>query len=117
MPSHIRSLTTPAGIYNLFHGFGLIISLSGIGYAVNRKKGLGNIPRPIAYIIPLSVFFALLSGNMGRMLFSAYLPIIAYSLISLAILMNAKTISFIRFNAEGRKDSFKISDAKQPGWS
>lgn len=90
IPLHLSHLASPIGVHSLLYGFGLIAAVAVIGYAINRTKKLIIIPRPIIYIVPLSLFFALISGDMGRMFFGAYVPITAYSLIGLnTILANS----------------------------
>ena len=86
IPSHLNYLASPIGIHRLLHGFGLISAMAVIGYAINRTIKLIIIPLPITYIIPLSLYFGLLSGGMGEC-FGAYMPIIAYSLIGLNMLL------------------------------
>ena len=87
IPLHLNYLASPIGIHNLIHGFGLISVIALIGYAINRRKKLIILPLPVTYIIPLSLYFALLSGGIGRMFFGSYMPIIAYSLIGLNMLL------------------------------
>ena len=83
----IQHFISPTGFYDFLHGFGLLAFFSIIGYAINKRKNLIKIPMPILMIIPLSIFFALLSGNLGRMFFSSYVPITAYSLIGLELII------------------------------
>ena len=83
----IQHFISPTGFYDFLHGFGLLAFISIIGYAINKRKNLIKIPTPVLMIIPLSIFFALLSGNLGRMFFSSYVSITAYSLIGLELII------------------------------
>ena len=82
----IQHFISPTGVYDMLHGFGLLALISVFGYAINKRKNLIKIPAPVLMIIPLSIFFALLSGNLGRMFFASYVPVTAYSLIGLELI-------------------------------
>jgi hypothetical protein len=82
----LRLLTFKA-LFDFMHGFSLFLIFSLHGIYINYKKKIYNLPNTIFIVIFLvSILFILLSGNFGRMLFTAYIPIIVYILISIEYL-------------------------------
>jgi hypothetical protein len=80
LPS-LRRLSSPAGIHDLFNGFAFLALLAPLGLLVDRRYRKYKIPDCLLLIIPIAFGFGLISGNMGRMFFAAYVPMIAYSLV------------------------------------
>ena len=80
---HILKLFSLAGIHDVFHSFTFFWFLAFIGYFINKKQKKLSIPLFISLLIPISIFFSILSGNFGRMLFTAFPVVIPYALISI----------------------------------
>jgi len=66
----------------LFEGFSGLIILAVVGFVISRRGGGRRIPLFFQTMVPLALFYAFLSNNYGRMLFAAYIPIIAYALVA-----------------------------------
>ena len=79
----LRRLFGPLGIHNLFNGFSLLTLISLAGLVLDRRLATPRIPGFLLLIIPYCFVIALLSDNLGRMFFAAYVPIIAYALIGI----------------------------------
>jgi hypothetical protein len=69
------------GMHDLQNGFSLFLVLGLLGFYINYKHRLFTIPVFFHLIVPMSLFFALLSGNSGRMFFISFPVIIPYVLI------------------------------------
>lgn len=87
LPS-LRQLCTPAGIHDLFNGFAFLTVLAPLGMFVNRRYYKYKIPGFLFLPIPIAFGLGLINGNMcgvsgnlGRMFFAAYVPMIVYSLV------------------------------------
>ena len=72
---HFIHIFTLRGMHDIFHGFLLLYPIAGIGFYINYKQKLYNIPIWLYLCIPIAFGFSLLSGNLGRMFFCSY-PII-----------------------------------------
>jgi hypothetical protein len=59
-----------------------LLPLSVAGGWLNRRHRYHQVPIFIVATVPIAVGLALLSGNLGRMLFAAFPAVIAYALIS-----------------------------------
>lgn len=81
IPLCLRWLCTLAGIHDLFNGFAFLAVFAPLGLFVNRIYCKYKIPTFLFLIIPMAFGLSLSNGNMGRLFFVAYVPIIAYSLI------------------------------------
>jgi hypothetical protein len=79
----LSSLSGPKGIHDLLNGFSLLTVISVAGLVLDRSSTKPRIPGFLLLIVPLSFATALLSGNMGRMLFAAYVPVLAYALVGI----------------------------------
>jgi hypothetical protein len=71
------------GIHDLFKSFAFFTVLAPLGLIINLKKRKYEIPHLLLLTVPIGIGFALLSGDLGRMFFVAYVPVIAYSLVLL----------------------------------
>jgi len=80
---HTRETLSLKGMHDLANGFTFLLVFAAGGFIVNSRKGRYNIPRYFWLMIPIALGFAVLSGNFGRMFFSAYIVVIAYALIFL----------------------------------
>jgi len=80
LPS-LRLLSSPAGIHDLFNGFAFFAVLASLGLLVDRRYSKYKIPGFLLLTICIAFGLALISGNLGRMLFAGYVPVIAYSLV------------------------------------
>lgn len=76
-----KQLLTLRGIHDFQNGFSFFLIFGIFGYFLNKKQNYYKMPLFVKLIIPLSLFFALMSGNLGRMFFSAFVVVIPYSLI------------------------------------
>lgn len=81
----LQKLLSMRGIHDLTHGFSLILALSSAGIYQCYKVDL--VSREIFWffcaIMGVSFFLALMSGNLGRLFFSAYLPVIFFAMVGL----------------------------------
>ena len=57
--------------------------MSIIGAWLNRRYAYHDIPMVVNATLPIAIGLALLSGNIGRMLFAAFPAVIAYALIAI----------------------------------
>ncbi len=77
----IRGTFSLSGLHDWQNGFSFILVLSILGFRRDALAGKRSVPGYLLFIIPISIFYGLLSGNFGRMLFTAFIPIYAYALI------------------------------------
>lgn len=77
----LRRLGTPLGIHDLFNGFAFLALFAPLGLIVDRRDRKYRIPAWLLLIVPIAFGFGLVSDNLGRMFFAAYVPMIAYSLV------------------------------------
>ncbi len=80
----LQSLITPGGIHDLVSGFSLLIPLAAVGAWLNARHQYVTIPPVVVATIPVAAALAVLSGNLGRMVFAAFPAVIAYALITVA---------------------------------
>jgi len=100
LPS-LRRLCTLAGIHDFFNGFAFLAALAPFGLLVNRRyhkykiPGFLLLPIPIAFALGLMngkmEGLTLIHGNLGRMFFAAYVPLIVYSLILIEYCFEVKS--------------------------
>ena len=81
MLTGLRRLATPSGLHDLLRGFSLLGRLAALGAIANARSHRRRIPAFVPLMLPIALAFALVSGNLGRMFFAAYLPVIVYALI------------------------------------
>jgi hypothetical protein len=87
LKNKVFKLFTFKGVFDFIHGFSLFLIFALHGIYINYKIKLYNLPNTnFIAIILVSILFMFLSGNFGRMLFTAYIPIIVYVLISVEYL-------------------------------
>ncbi len=84
----LRRLLHPAGVHDLLHGFGILGLLAPVGFFLERRHRKWKIPGFVLLPIPIAFGFALVSNNLGRMFFAAYVPVIAYSLVMIEYLFD-----------------------------
>jgi hypothetical protein len=87
---HAARLLTPAGLHDAWSAFSFMLVLAAAGAWLNRRHRLRRIPGVLVAMIPIAVIFALLSGNLGRMLFAAFPVVIAYALMPLERIADAR---------------------------
>ena len=95
--NNIVQLFTFKSFFDFIHSFSLFLIFAVHGVYVNYKMNIYKLPNVIfSLILLVSITFTLLSGNFGRMLFSAYIPIIIYAMISIEFLSknNFKEVNF-----------------------
>ena len=84
------NLFTIKGIISFGHSFLFFIPIAFYGFWLNIKNN-SNIPNiTLLLIFFISLGLAILSGNTGRLMFSAFLPIIIYSCLVLETVLNKK---------------------------
>jgi hypothetical protein len=76
-------LFTIRGLHDFQNGFSFFLVLALLGFVINRRQKLYNIPILLQLLIPLSLCYACLSGNYGRMFFVSFPVVIPYALICL----------------------------------
>lgn len=96
-PFSLKQLCTPAGIHDLFNGFAFLAVFAPLGMLVNRKYHKYKIPGFLLLPIPIAFGLGLIngnlhgiSGNLGRMFFAAYVPVIVYALILIEYCLELK---------------------------
>jgi len=88
--ANVESLLSLRGMHNFQHGFSLVLILALFGYSLNSKERIVSIQWYLLLIVPLSLVYAMLSSNSGRMFFSSYVVVIPYALISIQYWFVAK---------------------------
>ena len=78
---NIKRLFTFEGIRDLQGSFSFFLLYAILGYFVNRKYHLYNIPGFVLLLVPLSVFFAFINNALGRMLFYGFPALIPFMLV------------------------------------
>jgi hypothetical protein len=79
----LHRLCGPKGIHDLLHGFSLLAAIAVAGLVLDRRSGTPRMPGFLLLIVPFGFATGLVSDNMGRMLFAAYVPVFAYALIGI----------------------------------
>jgi hypothetical protein len=77
----LRYLITIRGLHDLQNGFSFFLVLGIVGYFINHRYECHKIPRSIVLIVPLTLFYGLMSRNLGRMLFASSFVVIPFALI------------------------------------
>jgi hypothetical protein len=67
----------------MLHGFSLLTVIAVAGLVLDRRSAFPRIPNFLLLVVFIAFALALLSGNMGRMMFAAYVPVVAYALIAI----------------------------------
>ena len=83
IPQHFGEMLTLRGMHDLQSGFSFVLVLAAIGAWLNARHRIRAIPLFVLATIPIGLGYALLSGNLGRMFFTAFPAVIAYALISI----------------------------------
>ena len=81
IPQSLAKLARPAGIYDLFNGFGFVALLALLGWIEERRGKVRKLPAWLVLSVPVAFAYALVSFNLGRLFFAAYVPVIAYALL------------------------------------
>ena len=81
IPATIAHLFSPAGLHDLQSGFSFFLVFAVLGFWVNHKSRRYEIPAFLLGMPVIAAGFAILNGNLGVMLFAAFVPIVAYALI------------------------------------
>lgn len=77
----LKTFTTLSGLYDFQHGFALLLPFAVLGYVQNNKNKILEIPTSINLLFYIALFLTIISTNLGRKFFSAYIPVIIYSLL------------------------------------
>lgn len=77
----VRQMFSLRGLHDVQNGFSFVLPMAVIGFVINRRERLYEVPSFLLLSVPIAVAFALLSGNIGRMIFSAFTLIIPYALV------------------------------------
>jgi len=78
---NVSRLLTLQGLHDLQNGCSLFLFLAVVGFYVNWKKKLYRIPHLFLLLVPISLFLAFVSGDLGRMFFASFPVVIPYSLV------------------------------------
>ena len=78
---NVNRLLTLEGLHDLQNGYSLFLVLAVLGFYVNWKQKLYMIPNCFLSLIPVSLFLAFVSGDLGRMFFASFPAVIPYSLV------------------------------------
>ena len=78
---NVSRLLTLQGLHDLQNGYTLFLFLAVVGFYVNWKKKLYRIPHLFLLLVPISLFLAFVSGDLGRMFFASFPVVIPYSLV------------------------------------
>ena len=92
--SNFLNIFSFKGIHDFLHGYTLIFFISIYGIIISLKKNI--LSREISTFFLSGIFLALLlgliSGNVGRLFFSSYVPIITFSVIAIReVLENSRS--------------------------
>jgi hypothetical protein len=89
LASSLAGLATGRGLVMLGEAFLFVLVLAAYGYMDDVWQRRRTIPLYFQLMFPLAALLAVLSNNYGRMLFAAYIPVIAYSLLAVKQLLRA----------------------------
>ena len=92
MHSSLLRLISPTGWHDIQNGFSLVLVLAVIGGWIQWKLPASErrrMPPLFLLVVPLALFYALLSSNLGRMFFAASFVIIPYALVALEYVMGS----------------------------
>ena len=78
---HLKRSFTLSGLHDWQNGFSFMLILSMLGIYRDLNNDVRVVPSYLLWLIPLGIGYGLLSGNMGRMLFTAFVPLYTYALI------------------------------------
>lgn len=92
--SNFLNIFSFKGIHDLLHGYTMIFFISIYGIIISLKKNI--LSREISMFFLSGIFLALLlglmSGNVGRLFFSSFVPIITFSIIGIReVLENSRS--------------------------
>ena len=79
--TYLLHLFSLRGVVDITNGFSFLLVLALIGFLVNIRASKYHLPNYIIATMPISICFAMLSGNLGRMFFASFLVVIPYALI------------------------------------
>ncbi len=69
------------GLHDIQSGFSLLLPMAAAGFYLNRRQRFHDVPSFLWVSLPIAVGFALVSGNLGRMLFASFILVIPYALV------------------------------------
>jgi hypothetical protein len=84
---------TASGLHDWQNGFSFTLILSVLGFRKDNASADKMVPSYLIWIIPLAIIYSLLSGNLGRMLFTAFIPIYGYALIFIDSMTKGKNLN------------------------
>lgn len=93
MLSNLKISFTATGLHDWQNGFSFILILSMLGFRRDYFDNKRIVPSYLIWIIPLAIIYGLLSGNLGRMLFTAFIPIYAYALIFIDSVIKQRSLN------------------------
>jgi hypothetical protein len=77
----LHLFTSFSGLHSLQNGYSLFLLFAGLGFFTNRRTKFMPDSPVLFSLVPISLLFAVLSGNGGRMIFLAFPIVIPYALI------------------------------------
>lgn len=90
---HSMALFSMRSVAVVLEAFSFLTFLAIFGGWISFRDRRFQVPLFFRLMIPISVFLAIMSNNYGRMLFAAYVPVLAYALIALEYLMPGGLVS------------------------
>jgi len=78
---HAAGTLSARGLHDLFHGVTVFAAFAAVGWWRDRKRETPRLPPFLALMIPLMLFYAILSGTRGRQFFTAFPVLIPYALL------------------------------------
>tara|TARA_Y100001968_G_scaffold163000_1_gene149057 strand:- start:1267 stop:2316 length:1050 start_codon:yes stop_codon:yes gene_type:complete len=86
----LMHLVSLSGLHDIQNGYSLILVFAILGYFVNRKHKIITLSKQMLIIIPIGFFYAILSGNLGRLFFSVSFPTVIALAVTFIIWMQQK---------------------------
>ena len=78
---NVNRLLSLEGLHDLQNGYSFFLVFAVVGYYIHSKQKLYRIPHFFLLLVPISLFLACVSGDLGRMFFASFPVVIPYSLV------------------------------------
>ena len=78
---NVNRLLTLEGLHDLQNGYSLFLVFAVFGFYIHSKEKRYRVPHFFLLLVPISLFLAFVSGDLGRMFFASFPVVIPYSLI------------------------------------
>ena len=80
---HVPKTFLPRGLHDLFHGYTVFAFFAAFGWWRDRKREVPRVPAFLGWLVPLTLFYAMLSGTRGRLFFGSFPVVLPYALLFL----------------------------------